>query len=90
MWGRNGETTHKVSKRPGGQMVPGKHGAREKESARDIAGSRMNTPRVTCPSPAPSVWWPRLLDIMPGLHPHEKMKISHQPPKLDHFISGFA
>lgn len=29
MWGRDGETTRKVSERPGGAMAPGKHGARE-------------------------------------------------------------
>ena len=48
-----------VSERPGGERAPGKHGARENGSARDAAGSRANTPRVACPAPAPSVWWPR-------------------------------
>ena len=59
VWGRDGEAMPNVSERPGGETAPGKHGAREDVSARDAAGSRANTPRVACPAPAPSVWWPR-------------------------------
>lgn len=89
VWGRDGEATHNVSERPGGENSAREHGARENVLVHDMAGSHAHAPKVTCPSLAHSVWWSRLLDIMPRLHPDEKMKISHQPSKLDHFISGF-